>query len=61
LLKHFEAFKDIIIQQTEYNEKIKGKYGKVYYSFARVGKYTFAPFHVVFRDNSKWCAAVWVK
>jgi len=58
LLKYLESFKEIIEKQTEYNEKIKGKYGGIYYSLARVGKYTFAPHHVVFRDNTKWCAAV---
>lgn len=61
LLKHFREFKDIIKKQTEYNEKIKGKYNGVFYSFTRVGKYTFAPVHVVFRDNTKWCSAISTK
>ncbi len=58
LLKHFNKYKSIIESQTQYNKKIKGKYGDVFYSYARVGKYTFSPVHVVYRDNTKWCAAV---
>lgn len=58
LLKHFEMHKQIIINQNEYNEKIKGKYGGVFYSVARVGNYSVAPFKVAFRDNTKWGAVV---
>lgn len=58
LLQHFQKFRKIIEMQTDYNRKIKGKYDNIFYSFARVGKYSFAPVHVVYRDNTKWGAAV---
>lgn len=58
LLKHFKRYEKVLSNQTEYNEKIKGKYATEFYSITRVGKYTFAPVHLIFRDNSKWCATV---
>ena len=32
--------------------------GDDFYSLSKIGAYTYAPFKVVFRDNSKWAAAV---
>lgn len=58
LLNHFTNSKEIIEQQTDYNERIEGKYATEFYSLARVGTYTYAPFKVAFRDNTKWCSTV---
>ncbi len=57
LAAFYQKFKDLIVSQTQYNEKIIGKQG-AFYALARVGKYSFAPHYVVFRDNTKWGAAV---
>lgn len=45
------------MSQTTYNERIIGKKGE-FYKLARVGAYSFAEHYVVFRDNTKWGAAV---
>ncbi|OGU75965.1 MAG: hypothetical protein A2V93_05295 [Ignavibacteria bacterium RBG_16_34_14] len=59
LAKYLNRFKSVILQQTNYNEKIIGKkHSKEFYALARVGEYSFAKHYVVFRDNTKWCAAV---
>lgn len=59
LAGYFNKFKQVFAQQTTYNEKIIGaKHNTEFYSLARVGDYSFAPFYVAFRDNSKWQAAV---
>ena len=39
------------------NERIIGKEGE-FYKLARVGAYSFAENYVVFRDNTRWGAAV---
>jgi len=57
LAAFYQRFKDLILAQTSYNERIIGKTGE-FYSLARVGAYSFAKNHVVFRDNTKWGAAV---
>lgn len=49
---HFKA-------QSDYNAKIIGeKHGQEFYALPRVGDYTYAPFFVAFRHNTKWQAAV---
>lgn len=48
----------VLENQTKYYDRIQGKHASEPYSLARVGLYSFAPVHVVFRDNSKWQAAV---
>ena len=59
LAKYLNNFKDILKSQTNYNEKIIGKKHKnEFYALARVGEYSFAKNYVVFRDNTKWQAAV---
>ncbi|MBQ8780558.1 MAG: hypothetical protein IJZ72_02625 [Oscillospiraceae bacterium] len=57
LASFFQKHKDLILSQTSYNERIIGKDGE-FYKLARVGAYSFAPNYVVFRDNTKWGAAV---
>lgn len=59
LAKYLNNFKDIIESQTNYNDRIIGKkHTNEFYALARVGEYSFAKNHVVFRDNTKWQAAV---
>lgn len=57
LAAFYQRFKDLILKQTSYNERIIGKPG-AFYALARVGAYSFAKNYVVFRDNTKWGAAV---
>ncbi|MDU2896988.1 MAG: hypothetical protein E7B53_19735 [Clostridium sp.] len=56
LLSYYEENKNDL-KKTDWNEKLQGKKGE-FYSLTRVGKYTFAPYKVVFRNNTKWVAAV---
>lgn len=57
LASFYQKFKDLILSQTTYNERIIGRKGE-FYALARVGAYSFAENYVVFRDNTKWGAAV---
>lgn len=57
LASFYQKYKELILAQTQYNERIIGKKGE-FYSLARVGTYSFADCYVVFRDNTKWGAAV---
>ncbi len=59
LARYFNRFKTIISAQTDYNAKIIGeKNNTEFYALARVGTYSFAPYYVAFRDNTKWGACV---
>lgn len=58
LLKYYEANKEYLIMQTEYSDKIIGKKEAPYYALARTGIYCHADWYVIFRDNTKWVAAV---
>ena len=57
LAAFYQRFKNLILAQTSYNERIIGRSGE-FYALARVGAYSFAKNYVVFRDNTKWGAAV---
>lgn len=57
LAAFYQKYKDLILSQTTYNERIIGKKGE-FYALARVGAYSFAENYVVFRDNTSWGAAV---
>ena len=57
LAAFYQKHKDLILAQTTYNERIIGREGE-FYKLARVGAYSFAEHYVVFRDNTKWGAAV---
>ncbi|MEE1126403.1 MAG: N-6 DNA methylase [Acutalibacteraceae bacterium] len=57
LAAFYQKHKDLILAQTTYNERIIGKKGE-FYKLARVGAYSFAENYVVFRDNTRWGAAV---
>lgn len=58
LAKYYQDNKKLILEQTGYNEKIIGKEEAEFYALARVGEYSYAKNYVVFRDNTKWAAAV---
>ena len=56
LLSYYEANKSHF-KKTTYNTKVQGNKGE-FYSLTRVGDYSFAPYKVVFRNNTKWQASV---
>jgi hypothetical protein len=58
LSQYYMRNKELILAQTEYNERIIGKDNADFYALARVGEYSYAENYVVFRDNTKWAAAV---
>lgn len=58
LAKYYQENKQLILDQTDYNERIIGKDDAEFYALARVGEYSYAKNYVVFRDNTKWAAAV---
>ncbi len=59
LAEYFNKFKEVLLQQTNYNDKIIGeKNNSEFYALARTGDYTFAENYVAFRDNTKWQAVV---
>lgn len=58
LAEYYNKNKKMILAQTEYNEKIIGNRDADFYALARVGEYSYATNYVVFRDNTKWAAAV---
>lgn len=58
LLKYYETNKEYLTVQTEYSDKIIGKKEAPYYALARTGIYCHADWYVIFRDNTKWVAAV---
>lgn len=58
LLDYYDKYEELLRDQTEYNEKIRGSDAGEFYGMARVGPYSFAKYYVTFRDNTKWCAVV---
>lgn len=59
LASFFNRFKMVISSQTDYNAKIIGsKHNTEFYALARVGEYSYAPYFVAYRDNTKWGACV---
>jgi hypothetical protein len=58
LLRHFLSHKQTFESQNAYSKKIINGKNVPFYSMARVGDYTFAPYHVAFRDNTKNVACV---
>jgi len=56
LLKYLINTKSIISKQSKRSLMIAR--GKAFYSLSKVGAYTFAPYKVTFRDNTKLSAAV---
>ena len=58
LANYYMVNKKLILEQTGYNERIIGRENAEFYALARVGEYSYAQNYVVFRDNTKWAAAV---
>lgn len=58
LLDYYERNDEVIKAQTKFSDRIRGPEPGEFYGLARTGLYSFAPLHVAFRDNSRWCAAV---
>ncbi len=58
LASYLTRHQSVMEAQTSYNDRIIGKKKAEFYALARVGAYTFEPYHVAFRDNTKWQAAV---
>ena len=58
LANYYIENKKMILEQTGYNERIIGRENAEFYALARVGEYSYAQNYVVFRDNTKWAAAV---
>lgn len=56
LAKYLLNQKSVIEKQSERSKFIAK--GENFYSLSKIGQYTYAPFKVVFRDNSKWRAAL---
>ena len=57
MARFYRRYKKLLLEQTKYNDRIIGKESE-FYALARVGAYSFAEHYVVFRDNTKWRAAV---
>ncbi|MCH4047818.1 MAG: hypothetical protein LKH11_01620 [Solobacterium sp.] len=58
LMNYYQINRGYLMAQTAYSDKIIGKSDAPYYSLARTGRYCHADWYVVFRDNTKWVAAV---
>ncbi|WP_322976076.1 hypothetical protein, partial [Limosilactobacillus reuteri] len=56
--KYLKKYEDIFNEQNTYSKKMINGKNIPFYSLARVGKYTFGKYNVVFRDNTKNVAAV---
>jgi hypothetical protein len=58
LLDYYLKHEGVIKQQTDYSDRLRGKNAGEFYGLARVGRYSFAKYHVAFRDNTTWVASV---
>lgn len=56
LAKYLLNQQSVISKQSERSKAIAK--GDDFYSLSKIGKYTYSPYKVVFRDNSKWRAAI---
>ncbi|MDZ5759863.1 hypothetical protein RAK27_14470 [Carnobacterium maltaromaticum] len=56
LAEYLVKQKEVISGQSERSKAIAK--GGDFYSLSKIGDYTYSPYRVVFRDNSKWAAAV---
>ena len=57
IARFFQSSKDLLLAQTDYSDRLIGQESE-FHALARVGAYSFADHYVVFRDNTKWGAAV---
>ena len=58
LLQYYKKYEKTIRAQTAFSDKIRGSDAGDFYGLARTGPYSFKNIYVVFRDNTKWRAAV---
>jgi hypothetical protein len=58
LAKYLMKNKEVITNQTDYNERIINNNKAEFYALARVGTYSYGEYAVAFRDNTKWQACV---
>ena len=58
LYKYYRENQEHLKMQTGYSDTIIGNKNSEYYALARTGRYSHASWYVVFRDNTKWVAAV---
>lgn len=58
LYRYYRENREYLEMQTGYSDSIIGSKNAEYYALARTGVYSHAPWYVVFRDNTKWVAAV---
>ena len=58
LYQYYRENRAYLEMQTDYSDSIIGSREAEYYALARTGPYSHAPWYVVFRDNTKWVAAV---
>lgn len=56
LAEYFANHKNLLDKQSEKSKTMHQ--GDAFYALSKIGPYTFAPFIVAARDNSKFCAAV---
>lgn len=56
LAEYFANHKTLLDKQSEKSKTMHQ--GEAFYALSKIGPYTFAPFIVAARDNSKFCAAV---
>lgn len=56
LFNYLVSHKDLIDQQSEKSKQMHR--GKEFYALSKIGKYTFAPYIVAARDNTRFCASV---
>lgn len=56
LFNYLVNHKDLIDQQSEKSKQMHR--GKEFYALSKIGKYTFAPYIVAARDNTRFCASV---
>lgn len=61
LLRFYQRSKKVFKSQNTYSDKLINNDDAEFYALARVGEYCFAENYVVYRDNSKWGAAVVTK
>lgn len=58
LARYFISVKEILGNQSDYNDKIINNENAAFYALARVGEYTYFDYSVAYRDNTKWQATV---
>lgn len=58
LLAYYEKYRDVVESLSKANTKIRDADPGEFYGVGRVGPYSFAHTYIVFRKDTKWCAAV---